>query len=256
MDRQRIIVVTGADRGLGYELTRQYLTRGDKVFAGKFRIKWNLLDNLKEQFPDTLIIVDMDVSSTQSVRAAAAAILAQTDKIDVLINNAGVWLSHDCGTVLEDGFDYERMAKEININALGALRVTQALIHAILNSFDKLVANISSEAGSITGCRKTSQPGYCMSKAAMNMQSVVVLNAIRPLGGQVINLHPGWMQSVIGSPCEADAEMVELPDHRDVKFYVTPAQSAAGFIKILDNPERFAIHNPGFVNFMGDMMVY
>lgn len=256
MIRQRVVVVTGADRGLGYELVRQYLLRGDIVFAGNFRTKWNLLDDLQKEYTQTLTIVPLDVSSTDSVRKAAALILEKTETIDILINNAAVWLSHDSGTVLEDRFDYDKMMMEININALGALRVTQALMPGILKSFDRLVANVSSEAGSIRGCRKTSQPGYCMSKAAMNMQSVIVLNAIKPLGGQVINLHPGFMQSVIGSSSEADADMVQMPTLQDARFYVTPEESAAGFIEILDNPERFGNHNPGFVNFRGDLMVY
>jgi len=254
MKRQRTIVVTGADRGLGYELVKQYAERGDYVFAGKFRTRWNLLDELKAQYPDRMQIVDMDVGNTESVRSAAAVILEHTDKIDILINNATVWLSADCGTVLEDKFDYERMMAEFNINALGALRVTQALIHAVLKSFDRLVVNVSSEAGSITGCYKDSQPGYCMSKAAMNMQACIVLNAVKRLGGAVLNVHPGWMQSVIGASAAADAEMMDLPEN--IKFYTTPAQTAAGFIEIIDQPERFSSDKPGFVNYKGDVMKY
>lgn len=254
MKRTRTVVITGADRGLGYELTRQYVERGDIVFAGKFRTKWNLLEELQAKYPDRLTIVEMDVSSTESVRAAAEVIKAATKSIDILINNAGVWLSENSGTILEDKFDYEKMMAEININALGALRVTQALIMPILNSFDRLIANVSSEAASITGCYKDSQPGYCMSKAAMNMQSCIVLNGIKRYGGQVLNLHPGSMQSVISKSPARDAEMIPLPE--DIKFYVTPAETAEAFIKILDEPERFASDKPGFINYRGDVMKY
>jgi NAD(P)-dependent dehydrogenase (short-subunit alcohol dehydrogenase family) len=244
--------VTGADRGLGYELVRQYIERGDTVFAGKFRTQWRLLEELKEKYPDTLHLIEMDVSSTESIKAAAAGIAQKTDKIDILINNAGVWLSEDSGTVLEDKFDYEKMMMEYNINALGALRVTQALIHPILRSFDRLVVNVSSEAASITGCFKDSQPGYCMSKAAMNMQACIVLNGIKRYGGQVLCMHPGSMQSVIRHSPAKDAELIPLPD--DIKFYVTPAETAEGFIKIFDEPERFASDKPGFINYRGDVM--
>lgn len=253
---QRTIVVTGADRGLGYELVKQYLMRGDKVFAGKYRTKWNLLEKLKEQFPELLEIVEMDVGSTESVNNAAQFILSKTDSIDILINNAGVWLDNDTGTILDNKYDYEKMLIQFNINALGALRVTSALIKAVLNSFDKLVVNVSSEAGSITGCYKDTQPGYCMSKAAMNMQSCIVLNGIKKFGGNVINLHPGWMQSVIGSSASADADMVQMPEPGKVKFYTTPEITARGFIEILDEPERFSSDKPGFVNYRGDVMKY
>lgn len=256
MERKKTIVVTGADRGLGFQLVKQYVDRGNLVFAGKYRSKWTLLDELKERYPDRLHIVDLDVRSDESVKKAAAAILEKTDKIDVLINNAGVWLDGDTGTILDGNLDYARIMEQINVNALGALRVTEALIHAVLNSFDKLVVNVSSEAASITGCYKDAQFGYCMSKAAMNMQSCIVLNGIKRHGGAVLNLHPGWMQSVIGSSSAPDADFVELPKAEDVKFYTTPSNTAANFIRLIDEPERFFSDKPGFVNYKGDVMKY
>ena len=252
--RQKTIVVTGADRGLGYELVKQYLERGERVFAGKYRINWHLLEKLQEKYPETLTIVDMDVRSEASVRQAAEKILSQTDKIDILINNAGVWLDHNTGTILDTEMDYEAIIEQFNVNALGALRVTQALIHGVLNSFDQLVVNISSEAGRMTKCTKDNQFGYCMSKAALNMASCLILNGIKKCGGAVINLHPGWMQSVIGESAEPDAEYAEPAKPGEVKFYTTPEITARGFIKILDEPERFAGHMPGFVNYRGDYM--
>lgn len=252
--RQKTIVVTGADRGLGYELVRQYLQRGERVFAGKYRRNWKLLDKLQALYPDTLSIVDLDVRSCESVRHAAQAILKETDRIDILINNAGIWLDHNSGSILEDKMDYEAILEQINVNALGAVRVTNALIHAVLNSFDQLVANVSSEAASMSECGKDNQFGYCMSKAALNMASCLILNGIRKKGGAVINLHPGWMQSVIGEPSDPDAPYTEPAEPGTVKFYTTPEITAEGFIRILDEPERFARHMPGFVNYRGDVM--
>ncbi len=252
--RQKVIVVTGADRGLGFALTKAYLERGDRVFAGKYRRNWHLLEQLKEQYPDTLEIVELDVRSDGSVAKAAEAILNKTEAIDILINNAGIWLDHNTGTILEDRIDYEAILEQMKVNALGALRVTHALIPAVLNSFDRLVANVSSEAASMAECGKDNQFGYCMSKAALNMASCIVLNGIRKKGGAVINLHPGWMQSVIGEPADADAPYVEPAKPGEVKFYTTPEITANGFLRILDEPERFSGHMPGFVNYRGDRM--
>ena len=252
--KQKTIVVTGADRGLGFALVKEYLQRGERVFAGKYRDNWKLLEELKETYPDTLEIVPMDVGSTESVNAAAKQILKKTDSIDILINNAGIWLDHNCGTILDKELDYEAMMTQFNINALGAVRVTNALIDAVLNSFDQLVVNVSSEAASMSECTKDSQFGYCMSKAALNMASCVILNGIRSKGGAVINLHPGWMQSVIGESIRKDAPFRELPKPGEVKFYTTPEITARGFIRILDEPERFSRHMPGFVNYRGDVM--
>ncbi|HIS30826.1 MAG TPA: SDR family NAD(P)-dependent oxidoreductase [Candidatus Limivivens intestinipullorum] len=252
--RRRTVVVTGADSGLGFELVKQYTERGDRVFAGKYRENWHRLEKLKEQYPDRLDIVELDVSNEKSVDKAAEFILERTKGIDILINNAAVWLEHGAGTILDGKLDFEAIMAQININALGALRVTQALIHAVLNSFDQLVVNVSSEAASMQECSKDSQFGYCMSKAALNMASCIVLNGIRKAGGSVMNLHPGWMQSVIGESPDPDAPFVEPARPGTVKFYTTPEITAKGFLRILDEPERFSGHMPGFVNYRGDRM--
>lgn len=247
-------MITGANRGLGLALVQEYLKRGDRVFAGKYGKNWHLLEKLKESFPDALSIVDLDVRNNESVAKAADFILANTNAIDILINNAAVWKEQNTGTILEDKMDYEAMMEQFNVNALGALRVTHALIHAVLNSFDQLVVNVSSEAGSMSECTKDTQFGYCMSKAALNMASCIVLNGIRKKGGAVINLHPGWMQSVIGGPSDPDAPYAEPAKPGEIKYYTTPEITARGFIRILDEPERFSAHMPGFVNYRGDKM--
>lgn len=252
--RRKTVVITGADRGLGLALTAEYLKRGDRVFAGKYRKNWKQLDALKKQHPDRLEIVELDVRSEESVDGAAAVILAGTDSVDILINNAGIWLDYHTGTILDDRMNYDAIMEQINVNALGALRVTHALIHAVLNSFDQLVVNVSSEAASMTDCKKDGQFGYCMSKAALNMASCLILNGIRDRGGSVINLHPGWMQSVIGEPIDPDAPYVEPAAPGEVKFYTTPQITARGFIRILDEPERFSGRMPGFVNYRGDRL--
>jgi len=250
---QKTVFISGADRGLGYELAKKYAENGDIVFTGKLKANWHMLEDLKKRFPDTMHIVPLDVRSSESVRAAAEFVRSKTDAIDFLINVAGVWLSDDTGTVLEDKFDYGRMMEEFNVNALGTLRVTQALIKLVLNSYEKLVVNLSSEAGSIAGCAKDSQPGYCMSKAAVNMQSVIVFNAIHKLGGNVMNFHPGWMQSVIGSATtDPDEPYRDLPT--GIRFYITPQQTASCIFELLKNPERFNSDKPAFINFAGDRM--
>ena len=214
--RQKTIVVTGADRGLGFELVRQYLERGDRVFAGKYRNNWHLLEGLKETWPETLQIVPLDVRSQESVRHAADLILEKTDAVDILINNAGVWLDHDTGTILDDRIDYDAILEQIQVNALGALRVTQALIGAVLNSFDQLVVNVSSEAASMTECSKDSQFGYCMSKAALNMATKLLDNYLADRSIRLLAVQPGWMRTDMGGqnadldPYDAAAQLVRL----------------------------------------------
>lgn len=75
------------------------------------------------------------------------------------------------------------MQKVFNTNTLGTLRVTNSLIPLIVKSSDKLIVNISSEAGSISTCQRSSWYAYCMSKAALNMQSAIIHNSLKELGG-------------------------------------------------------------------------
>ena len=224
--------------------------------AGVYAYQLRMAEEAEQEgyfFDEEVYKATFFVRNTQT-GLAAELILQKTDAVDVLINNAGVWLDHDTGTILEDRIDYEAILEQIDVNALGALRVTQALIGAVLNSFDQLVVNVSSEAASMTECAKDSQFGYCMSKAALNMASCIVLNGIRKRGGAAINLHPGWMQSVIGESAKPDAPYCEPARPGEVKFYTTPEVTARGFLKILDEPERFSGHMPGFVNYRGDRM--
>lgn len=82
--------VTGGDRGLGFALCAGLLEQGWQVFAGQYMPEWPDLSTLAGQYPQTLHILPLDVSSVESTRAAAEAVAVITDHVDVLINNAGV----------------------------------------------------------------------------------------------------------------------------------------------------------------------
>lgn len=253
------IFVTGADRGLGYELVSKLLQDGHIVFAGKYRTQWNDLDKLHEKYSDKLHIISLDVSSNSSVRDAAEYVKANTQVIDVLINNAAVCLSDfgkDIFSKLTDS-DFEKMLTEYNINALGALRVTNSLIELITKSYDRLILNISSEAGSIGTCWRTTGFGYCMSKTAMNMQSALVLNSIRSQhGGEVINIHPGFMQSVIGV-ADTSADMPHVDMSSDIKFFTTPENTAQHICELINGDhDRYTKDKPAFINYLGDSITW
>ena len=165
--------VTGADRGLGFELAKALLEDGYTVFAGRYNKDWKLLDKLSEKYPDSLYIVDLDVSSDTSVKAAAEFISSRTDRIDVLVNNSAISGNYD--PTIFDELDFDEMLRVFNVNCLGATRVTNALIRLIMNSEKKLIMNISSEAGSISTCYRKGWFAYCGSKAALNMHSAIVI---------------------------------------------------------------------------------
>ncbi|HOB19906.1 MAG TPA: SDR family NAD(P)-dependent oxidoreductase, partial [Candidatus Atribacteria bacterium] len=131
--------VTGADRGLGYCLTEVLLVNDYRVFAGRYMKDWPWLDRLKAKYGDDLILVDLDISSSDSVEKAARLIKSETDSLDLLINNAAILGPDENNLAIFEPLDFDRLLRVYNVNTLGALRVTKALIDLVLNSQDKLI---------------------------------------------------------------------------------------------------------------------
>jgi NAD(P)-dependent dehydrogenase (short-subunit alcohol dehydrogenase family) len=200
---EQTVFVTGADKGLGRSLVARFLQASFWVFAGKFTSEANL-ERLADQFPDKLVIVPLDVTDMNVVRRAAGLVSEQTGALDILINNAGIHLE-DTETPLEQlDLADQHLQQTMEVNAFGPLRVTQQFLPLLQKGQRKLIANISSEAGSIADCRRQREYAYCMSKAALNMQSKILQNHLGPRGFKVLAIHPGWMQTDMGG---ADADI-------------------------------------------------
>ncbi|WP_127534565.1 SDR family NAD(P)-dependent oxidoreductase [Paenibacillus kobensis] len=198
-------VVTGAGRGLGFGLAKGLLGRGWRVVAGVHGEATGELSQLQQQFDGALLIVSIDIGSDESVKQAAEQAVGWTEQIDLIVNNAGVL--GDIERKLPDELDFDEMLHVMNVNSLGPLRVTQAFGSMLLRSERPIVANISSEAGSVGACGRDSWYGYCMSKAAVNMQSVLVHNQLKSVGGRVLVLHPGWVQSFMHGELNTSARL-------------------------------------------------
>ncbi len=188
------VFITGADRGLGLALVKQYLSEGYVVYAGSYLSFWHELEQVKNAYADNLTVIPLDVSSDQSALEAKNILLKHTDKLDILINNAGIYLDEHSGNILEK-LNFAEMLKMYDVNTLGPLRVTNALVDVILRGEKKLIVNISSEAGSIGQCFRKKEYGYSMTKAALNMQSVILQNHLKEYGVKVLAIHPGWVRS-------------------------------------------------------------
>lgn len=189
---EKTAYVTGCDRGLGLSLARVLLAEGYKVFAGSFMPDWPELAELAEQ-NDKLRIVPIDIASDKSVAKAAALVAAETDKLDILINNAAIYRDRS-EDILGDIY-YEDMLNMYNTNTLGTMRVTQSVIRLIMNGSGKRIVNISSEAGSIADNWRKREYGYCMSKTAVNMHAAILQNHVKEFGIKVMCFHPGWVRS-------------------------------------------------------------
>ena len=215
-------LVTGTDHGVGFSLAKKLLARGYFVIAVRVDETEKQIDALQSLYPNQMAIVCADIGSDESVFKASNDIKNMTDHIDLLINCAGIL--GDMNKNLGDDLDFDEIMRVINVNAIGTLRVTNALSLLVLNSTEKTIVNISSEAGSIADCWRTGWFGYCMSKAANNMQSALVHNNIQKLGGKIFAIHPGHVATY-------------MRGHLDTTAKITPDVSAEGILHVvLDMP--------------------
>jgi NAD(P)-dependent dehydrogenase (short-subunit alcohol dehydrogenase family) len=203
---ERTVFVTGADRGLGFALCAGLLEGGWQVFAGQYMPELPDLSTLAGQYPQALHIVPLDVSSVESARAAAQAVAAITDHVDVLINNAGVH-SPTAGHPIREAQDYAEMQRLYDVNALGPLRVVEAFLPLTDRGSFKRLCFVSSEAGSIARTERTAWFGYCMSKAALNMGVKILFNDLHPGGYTFRVYHPGWIRSYMSGVKNMEADL-------------------------------------------------
>ncbi|SDM86404.1 NAD(P)-dependent dehydrogenase, short-chain alcohol dehydrogenase family [Paenibacillus sp. yr247] len=192
MTKNKTACVTGTDRGIGLAITKALLREGYTVYAGGIMENNEEMILLAEQFPRQLHAFKLNVGMDESVKEAAIFIKSMTNKLDLLINNAAIL--GDTEKTVEDEIDFDEIQRVYNVSALGAIRMSNALIEPIMNG-GKLIVSISSEAGSIGNSHREAWFGYCMAKAALNMGSTIIHNKIRKEGGRVILLHPGWVKS-------------------------------------------------------------
>lgn len=219
MKNNRSALVTGADRGLGLALAKGLLARGYDVWAGQYAEECQALQELEAAYGKQLRPIRLDISDATSVAEALRIVAAQTEQLDLLINNGAI-LGNTTSTI-QDELDFEDIEQVFRVNTLGALRMTNGLIDLILKSTDKTIMNISSEAGSVGACKRTAWYAYCMSKSALNMQSQLVHNQISPQGGKVLVVHPGHVQSYMKGELDATAKL-------------SPEQSAQHILGLLE----------------------
>ncbi len=174
------LLVTGANRGIGLELCRQLKERGGTVI-GVCRSSSPELAALRVR-----VETDIDVTSDLSVEGLAKRL--EGTQLDVLVNNAGV-LARDT----LDKLDFEEIRLQLEINALGPLRVTRALMPR-LHEGSKVVI-VTSLMGSIADNGSGGFYGYRMSKAAVNMAGVTLARDLAGRKIPVLLVHPGMVST-------------------------------------------------------------
>lgn len=212
----KTILVTGANRGLGRELVRQLQVRGERVLAAS-----------RQPIADQHDWIPLDLGDPVSIENAVSVIGEKTDRLDILINNAGIphsgiWEeSENFGTLR-----IEAMERVLRVNALGPLLLSQQLIPLLRNAAPSVLAGVTSYYSSL-GDRPTffaNNFGYSMSKVSMNMWLRSVSMLERDAGVMTVALDPGWVRTDMGGP---DAPL-------------SPTEVVSGLLRVIDNltPEQ------------------
>lgn len=182
-----IVLITGANRGLGLEFARQYAADGWHVI-GTARSP----DKADELNALSVEVAQLDVANEASVDALAKSLKGRS--IDLLINNAGIFPR--VNKIEEINFD--DYGRTIAVNTLGPVRVTRALLPNLRRGEKKTIVNITSRLGSIALNDYGAFYGYRESKAALNMFTKTLAVELDPEGFTCLTIHPGWVKTDMG----------------------------------------------------------
>jgi NAD(P)-dependent dehydrogenase (short-subunit alcohol dehydrogenase family) len=190
MNTGKIAIVSGANRGIGKEIVRQFVDKGFKVIAtGRSLEK---LELLKNEINSDIIPIVVDISLDESCKRFSEYLKENFKKVDVLVNNAGIMGSSNLSE-----FNITEIERVMNTNLMGAIRLTKASIDLLKKSEDARIINVSSEMGeqrSLNG----SHAAYRLSKWALNGFTIMLAKELTGSGIKVNAMCPGWCRTDMG----------------------------------------------------------
>lgn len=195
----KTIVITGASRGIGKALAERFLENGDFVI-GTSTSGTSPIEH------ERLLTLQLDLSNPENIIACTKSIIDSGKKIDILINNAGIWSGIEDDAVIR----VDVLRKVLEVNLFGTVDFTERLV-PVMNDGGHIV-NISSRMGSIELVPKMylDCPDYKISKAALNMVTRIL--AARLSGRIIVSaVHPGWVKTDMGGS-DADIEPGEAAE--------------------------------------------
>src|SRR5205814_4443574 len=196
---KRIALVTGANKGIGFEVARDLARKGFHVFlgardteAGEAAAEKLRKEGEKEDYGE-ITVLKIDVSKPDSVRRAAEEFSRKSDRLDTLVNNAGILLDDDKDvmTITPEIFE-----TTLRTNALGALLVSQVFVPFLKKSDAPRIVNVSSGGGQLSDGADGWAPAYCISKTALNGVTSQLAAALSKFA--VNSVCPGWVRTEMG----------------------------------------------------------
>ena len=214
------VLITGANRGIGLEFTKQYAADGWQVLACcREPNKADALNTLANQFAKNITVYALDVADFSQIEALAETLAGHP--IDVLINNAGVYPDGSFGDT-----DAEAWALAFKINSMAPLKMAEAFASHVARSELKKIVTLSSKMGSVDDNTSGGSYLYRSSKCAVNMVMKSLSIDLKPYGIACAVLHPGWVQTDMGGP----------------NGLINTQQSASGLRRVI---EQLTLENAG-----------
>ncbi len=193
MSNEKIALVTGANRGIGFEVARQLAGKGFRVFLGARDEKAGRA--AAKKIGERAEFLHIDVADPASIRRAAKKFGSAPDHLDVLVNNAGILLDEDKSVLTTT---MEIFETTMRTNTLGPLLVAAAFQPLLAKSSAPRIVNVSSGGGQLTDGADGWAPVYCISKTALNGVTSQLAAALPKLA--VNSVCPGWVRTDMGGP--------------------------------------------------------
>jgi NAD(P)-dependent dehydrogenase (short-subunit alcohol dehydrogenase family) len=191
--QKRIALVTGANKGIGFEVARDLARKGFHVFLGARDEKAGHAAEEKLRKEGEVTFLKIDIANKESIERAAQEFSRQADHLDTLVNNAGICLDEDKDVVNVSADTFE---KTLRTNALGALLVSQAFVPLLKKSSAPRIVNVSSGGGQLADGADGWAPAYCISKTALNGVTSQLAAALPKFA--VNSVCPGWVRTDMG----------------------------------------------------------
>lgn len=209
MNNQKTALVTGANRGIGYAIAQGLLEADFQIIIGSRSLKKGEIAAEKlnsailsaEETSAHLALnspsvsaVEIDIAEDESINNAFNELNGKIDRLDVLINNAGIYPDNGFNILT---IDRDLLTKTLNINTFGAVKTTQIFLPLLEKSDKARVINYSSGYGQLAGL-SAGVPSYCLSKLAVNGATIMLANALASKNITVNAVDPGWVSSDMG----------------------------------------------------------
>ncbi|MEL7010442.1 MAG: SDR family NAD(P)-dependent oxidoreductase [Cyanobacteria bacterium J06588_4] len=189
----KIALVTGGNRGIGLAIAQGLIKANVRVIIGSRSLEKGQAAVEKLDSP-LASAVEIDIADDESIEQAFNELSGKIDRLDVLINNAGIYPDNGFDILT---IDRDLLAKTLNVNTFGAIKTTQIFLPLLEKAEEARVINYSSGYGQLNGL-SAGVPSYCLSKLTLNGATIMLADALASKNIQVNAVDPGWVSSDMG----------------------------------------------------------